>query len=276
MTRFPPDPLHHLEAASVADLHELATPAEREALGLRKHALADGFASACRADGGIMLNRSLGLSSADAPKLPALARFYREAGVGRAFLSVPEQDLSALEGPLLALGCAPARSWRQFRREAAPPPPYDGDLRVERIGPDHGEAFARIAASAFDLGPALVPVLARLPQRPHANVFLSFDGRGAIGCGVLYAIDGAGYLTWGATDPAQRGRGSQRALMAARIRHACELGLAVLHTETGEAVPGDPQHSWNNILRAGFRPTGRVFNFSFPAQAGQQSPRTGC
>lgn len=270
-----PHLLHCLEAASIGDLHALASVDERESLGLRSHALEDGFASACRADGGIMLNRTLGLSPSDAPKLPALAAFYREAGVGRAFFSVAEQDLPVLEGPLLALGCAPARSWRQFRREVSPPPRIEGDLRVERIGPEHGEAFARIAAAAFDLGPALVSVLARLPQLAHAHVFLSFEGEAPIGCGVLYAMGGAGYLTWGATDPAHRGRGSQRAVMAARIRHACELGLAVLHTETGEAVPGDPQHSWNNILRAGFAPAGRVRNFSLLAQAGQQAPRTG-
>src|SRR5690606_35691942 len=103
----------------------------------------------------------------------------------------------------------------------------------------------------------LFPLLARLPGEPQAHVFMSFEGETAVGCGVLYVEGEAGYLTWGATAPRFRGRGSQRALMAARIAHARQLGLSVLHTETGEAVPGDPQHSWNNILRAGFEPQGR-------------------
>jgi hypothetical protein len=33
---------------------------------------------------------------------------------------------------------------------------------------------------------------------------------------------------------------------------ARDMGLGTLHTCTGEAVPGDPQHSYANILRAGF------------------------
>lgn len=40
--------------------------------------------------------------------------------------------------------------------------------------------------------------------------------------------------------------------MAQRIADAHDLGCRVLATATGEAVPGDPQHSYRNILRAGF------------------------
>jgi hypothetical protein len=47
----------------------------------------------------------------------------------------------------------------------------------------------------------------------------------------------------------------QRALLAHRCRQAEALGCRRVHTCTGEAVPGDPQHSYNNILRCGFRET---------------------
>lgn len=253
--------LARLEATSVADLHALASPLENAALGLRRMALAQGFASACAEDRGIMLNRTLGLCAADAERVPDILTFYRAQSIRRAFISVPEEAWRALQSQLRAAGCGPGRTWRRFQRTLSlPPPDYRGALSVRRIGPALGPEFARIAGAAFDLGPDLFPLLARLPGRPHAHVFMSFDGATAVGCGVLYVDGDAGYLTWGATAPSFRGRGSQRALMAARIAHARALGLAVLHTETGEAEPGQPQHSWNNILRAGFEPGAAVFN----------------
>lgn len=39
---------------------------------------------------------------------------------------------------------------------------------------------------------------------------------------------------------------------ARRIADAEEAGCEVLFTETGEALPGTPQHSFHNIQRAGF------------------------
>lgn len=43
--------------------------------------------------------------------------------------------------------------------------------------------------------------------------------------------------------------------MAARIAFAREAGCLTLFACIGEEVPGDPQHSSSNILRAGFRET---------------------
>lgn len=40
--------------------------------------------------------------------------------------------------------------------------------------------------------------------------------------------------------------------MAKRIETIIEMGCQHIFTETGEAVDGDPQHSYGNILRFGF------------------------
>ncbi|HUG99452.1 MAG TPA: hypothetical protein VMQ83_09790 [Gammaproteobacteria bacterium] len=44
-----------------------------------------------------------------------------------------------------------------------------------------------------------------------------------------------------------------------------ELGCRKLLTCTGEAVPGDPQHSYRNILKAGFRESYVRDNYALPA-----------
>ena len=62
----------------------------------------------------------------------------------------------------------------------------------------------------------------------------------------------AAALDWGTTHPDFRRRGSQTALLSTRIRFALEQGCKMICTMTGEAVPGDPQHSYSNIRKNGF------------------------
>lgn len=68
-------------------------------------------------------------------------------------------------------------------------------------------------------------------------------------------------LDWAATLPAYRGRGGQGVVLCQRIRDALDLGCRGLLTTTGEAVEGDPQHSYRNIERVGFRPIYTRENF---------------
>jgi hypothetical protein len=42
-------------------------------------------------------------------------------------------------------------------------------------------------------------------------------------------------------------------LLARRISDAARLGTTDVFTETGEAVEGEPQPSYNNILKVGFK-----------------------
>jgi len=93
-----------------------------------------------------------------------------------------------------------------------------------------------------------------------------------VGAAALRVEDGVGWFDWSATRPEFRGRGSQTLLLATRIRKAVELGCHTLCSETGEAVPGDPQHSFHNLVRAGFRPTHTRDNFA-PAAVTDASGR---
>ena len=64
--------------------------------------------------------------------------------------------------------------------------------------------------------------------------------------------DGIGYLDFGATHPDFRRRGGQTGILNTRITAALDAGCTSIVTMTGEAVPGDAQHSYSNIQRAGF------------------------
>ncbi|MFP6730515.1 MAG: GNAT family N-acetyltransferase [Alphaproteobacteria bacterium] len=164
----------------------------------------------------------------------------------------PEAEPAEMVGWLLDAGLEKARGWQKFQRGREAPPHSTSDLRVEEIGPDHGDAFASILCAAFDLGDLAEPWLAKLPGHAGWHVFMCFDGDQPAGTATLFVKDGLAWFDFAATAPAFRRRGSQGALLAARIKAALDHGCHAMFTCTGEEVPGDPQHSFKNILKAGF------------------------
>jgi hypothetical protein len=162
-------------------------------------------------------------------------------------------------------GLERARSWQKFSRgrdEAIET--RETRLVTRRIGGDLGAAFARILCAAFDLGEVAEPWLARLAGAPDIHVFMTFEGETPAGVGALMIKGDQAWTDFGATAPEMRGRGAQGTNLAVRVRFALEQGCRAIHTCTGEAVPGEPQHSWNNIKRCGFREAYLRENYSPP------------
>ena len=111
--------------------------------------------------------------------------------------------------------------------------------------------------------------------------YVAYDGEAPAGAGALFVHERpslgrvaglgpatlparAGWLGFGATLPAFRGRGGQSAILAARIEDARQQGCATVETETGELQDGRPSSSYRNILRAGFREAGVRPNYRAP------------
>ena len=106
--------------------------------------------------------------------------------------------------------------------------------------------------AAFDFETGFQPAIAALVDADNWHAYMSFDGETPAGTGALYMRAGTAYLDFGATSPACRRRGSQSALLHTRLSAALDAGCSEVVTMTGEAVPGDAQHSYRNIQRAGF------------------------
>lgn len=248
----------HLELATLVALHESAGDQLRKRLGLELHDVDGTHVSIARNDPSIMLNRALGLGLAGPAGKGTIERIrglYGEAGVERFFLHVhPDAKPDDLREMLTRSGLRTHRRWMKFERGTEPPPEARSDLRVREIDAAHGEDFGRIAAPAFDLSPEAAALFPGLVGRPGFHLYLSFDGDTPAGTGLLYIEGETAWADWGATDPAFRGRGSQRALLARRMRDAIEAGCTRIMSCTGEEVPGDPQHSYHNLEWVGFRP----------------------
>lgn len=157
------------------------------------------------------------------------AKFVRDAG------TMPETGASSADG-------------RRPRRDA------QGELTVRSAhGASDAQAFARLIAAGLDVPGHAEPILAALVGRPRWSVSLACaDGQPVAGA-ALFMARNAGYLAMAATSPGWRRRGAQAALIARRLEQAASAGCRWVFSETGEAVAGEPNHSFDNLLRAGFR-----------------------
>lgn len=248
-----------IERAALEDLHAAATPEIRERLGGSGQKVGSAFVSIASElpATAIVINRAIGVGLA-APEtedsVSAIVEAYRSARVERYFVHAhPEAKPVELEGWLMSLGLEKARGWQKFSRGTEPVPKPKTELSIREIDQHDAEASATIVSEAFDLGEVARPWLQQLPGRDRWHVFMSFDGDTPAGAGALFIDGDVGWTDFGATAPAFRGRGSQSALLRLRVEFALDSGCKQVFTCTGEEVPGDPQHSYSNILKCGFK-----------------------
>jgi hypothetical protein len=244
-----------------------------ERVGLRVlHADGAAIAVMARVDH-FQFNRVIGLG-VDAPPSPATIDLaletYRAAGV-RGFL--------VHEGPTAPPDLGPAlaerglvrfhRDWVKVHRDASAPAPAPTDLRIEEVPREGAEAFGRVVCQGFGMPELLAPLQVGIVGHPRFRAYWALDGDTPVAAGVLYVKGESAWLGIGATLPSHRRRGGQGALMARRIGDAVALGARHLFTETGVAVPGQPNTSYANMLRAGFAPLYVRANWTPPKADGR-------
>ena len=247
-----------MEAAGLEAVHETASDEIRDRLGLHLERIDGTMVSIVASDPSPLFNRALGLGlhgPATEECIERICAAYREHDVEGFYLGVhPAARPDSIEQMLKNASLKPARGWMKFERGPDPAPAAESSLAVREIGEDHVDEFGRIAASAYGMTPEAAGLVRGLVNRSGFHLYMTFDGDTPAGTGAM-VIDGeCAWFEWAATDPAFRKRGSQRALLARRIEDAVDAGCTRLLTCTGEAVPGDPQHSYHNIEWAGFEP----------------------
>jgi len=245
-----------IERQALVAWFESASRLELRGFDWKLEQIGDALCSVSATEPSILISRVLGLGSETAPTLEQLVeiqRLYREAGVSRFFLHVVPKIMDPETEKLLTdAGYRRHRGWMKFTRGRAEVAPVNTDLTIRQIGPDEAADFAAIVAPAFDMTPACQPALTALASDPNWHLYMSFEGTRPAGTGAVYIQGQAAYTDWGATHPDFRRRGSQTAILNTRIRKALDAGCTTIVTMTGEAVPGDPQHSYSNIRKMGF------------------------
>lgn len=248
-----------IELDAMRDMFEAPPTEVAGALGLNLGWVGGAWAFGAAGIPDVVFNRVLGLgvfAPAQRDDLARIAEGYRAAGVDRYLVHLaPQAQPAELAGWLAEAGYTPfRRAWAKFARkaewlDAAGPP----TLAAVEIGPERAGEFARLIVESFHLPDAAAPLLAALPGRPAWLCYLATDGGRPIAAAAMFARGRDAWLGLAATDPSARGRGAQTLLLKRRISDAARLGASEVHVETGEAVAGEPQPSYQNILKVGFR-----------------------
>lgn len=262
-----PVPFERIEREAWCSLVEACPDETRRELGLTYESVSGALVLSAPCLQNPLFNRVIGLGTAGTlarTDVEAVIDGYENTGVEHYFVHLwPGQARAVIDW-------LERRGVRRYRRGWVKLF-CDGQPRLDAARCSYPVRRARITESAevgrllargFDLPERAAPVFGALTGRPEWHVFVSTDGDAPIGAGLLYlGYDGA-YLAGAATDPAYRGRGVQSALLSARLRAGVALGYRRFISETGESVPGDPQHSQRNLERAGLRPAGVRDNYA--------------
>jgi GNAT superfamily N-acetyltransferase len=247
-----------IEREAMRDLFAAADPA----LDATVREIGPAALFSVRAVPALLFNRALGLgvfrpaSHADAV---AVTRHFAERGVTRYLVHLhPHLEPPRVRDWLCDQGLVPyRRAWTKYARGAAPAAAAETSLRLERIdgdpGHDRAAHFARVVCDGYGLPPAAAGLLRPLAGRPRWYLYLSYAGDRVAGTAAMFIAGDLAWLGFGATEPEFRGRGSQRALLAQRIRDGLDAGVRTFHVETGETIPGEPQSAYHNFLGAGFQ-----------------------
>ena len=150
-------------------------------------------------------------------------------------------------------GFGPGRTWDKLCRDVSAPPEAATDLRIEVLGAEHARVFAGVMLVGFEMPEAARPFVEAETLLPGWMLFGALDGDEVVGVAGMYVDGDIAGLSGAATLPQHRGRGAQRALMAARITAAAEAGVTFLGTETWSEFDGAQNPSLHNMHWAGFR-----------------------
>jgi GNAT superfamily N-acetyltransferase len=255
MKSITPSLAHRLELAYAqrAALYAHARQALHQELESRTEPYGGG--SLVYAGPGAPVNRAIGLGFVglfNETDLARVERFYSIRG------AAPRLDLCPLAHPSLLEMLQASRYRlegfysvlaRPLRRSA--PPAASPGVRVALARPEDADLWLRTVAEGFsgqDPPPAeAIDLIAPTFYSETARCFLAYvEGRPA-GGGALIAHQGVAELCSASTRPAWRRRGVQRALLAARLADARQLGC-----EWAMSVTAPGGASQRNLERAGF------------------------
>jgi len=241
------------EAAAWRDLFAAATPALAETLGARLEPFAGGVALVASAVAMVLYNRAFafGLDTPiDEVSLDRIIGLYDRGPF--AIQPSPATRPAEVSRWLETRGLVARSSWVKWIRDTRPLSRDAGGPRIERVGPEQAGSLVAIAATVFRHEGPLRDWIPVVIGRAGWHHYLAFDGATPIAVAALHVEDGAGWLGWGGTLEAHRGRGAQSALIAARVRDAIAQGCRWIVSETADDLPEKPNPSFRNLARAGF------------------------
>lgn len=146
-------------------------------------------------------------------------------------------------------------SWTKLARRApASALRWGGAVEVRLAGAAQADLFGALMCRGFGFPPRLAPLWSAIVGRPGWSCHLAYLDDRPVGSGIMYAAGGYAWLGGGTTIAEFRNRGVQTALISDRMNVGTAQGVAVFVVETAEPEPASSRVSYDNLVKAGFRP----------------------
>lgn len=252
----PTEQLEQIEINAWADLYEAAGTLKDNPCGISIHREEPYVAMSVAGFDILALNRIIGWGEGpqrSVHNLRKIINIFRQAGALRIFLQLHPSLVDADAGETLReTGFTYYNNWVKLYRKAEPLTGVKSDLRIEEIGPERADDFARVLLEGFEWDRRLRPWMGSVAGRPNWHLYLAFDGERPVATGAFYRSGEYAWVDMAATLADCRGRGAQAVLMQRRIADAIKLGCKYLVVETAEETPERAAPSYRNMLRFGF------------------------
>jgi ribosomal protein S18 acetylase RimI-like enzyme len=239
-----------------SDYYRAAGPEVTKNCDLQIRKIGSGIATAAGKIDILAFNRVIGLGLTEPvmeEQLKDIIRFYRPTGIPRIFVQLsPKVVTNDLSGLLDKHGLQHYNNWTKLYREVNPIPQAESSLRIEQIGEDRADLFARIIISSFEWPLMVKPMVALPVGRKGWKHYLAYQGSEPVACAACFIKGKYASLAFAATLPDYRGLGAQSSLIARRFQDAAEAGCEWMVVETAEDKPERPVTSYRNLKQLGF------------------------
>ena len=204
--------------------------------------------------GGFPFNRTLGIGRLDNEVLDKIENFYNGKD-GIFALQIPPFVLDEERKELITnRGFSYANSWITFYRDTSPVNFMRGtDVEIKEISAEYSAEFARNLNEIFSFPRKLDDICASTFGKKEWITFMAFDGSKSAGAASVCITGETANLSFAHVLPEYRRRGIQCALLTKRIDAARERGAKWITVDTTENSGENPDPSYWNVLRHGFR-----------------------
>ena len=234
-------------------MHKFADDASMKKAGFRL--LRRDNLTAIRSDifPGFSLNRALGMSKIDNEFLDSIDDFYSGKS-GKYAIQIPPELMNDEKIELLKeRNYNYVNSWVTFYRDTSPIESRGTDLDIREVTKENASDFAYMLNEVFGFPHEFDGVISStVGTEPWIN-FMAFDGSKPAGSAGICITGETAYLSFANVLPEYRRRGIQGELLKRRIDTARERGVKWVFVDTGEDSEENPNPSYWNILRSGFR-----------------------
>ncbi len=217
--------------------------------------LRDGELTAIRTDifPGFSLNRALGITEINETFLDRIEDFYK-GREGKFALQIPPNVLDESKIDLLkSRGYSYTNSWVTFYRDSSPIETKGTSLTVKEIGKEHAMIFGHMLNEVFSFPHEFDEIAASTTGAKDWVTFMAFDGDIPAGSASVCITGETAYFSFAHVLPEYRRRGIQGELMKKRIDAARKRGAKWIFVDTAENSEENPNPSYWNMLRHGFR-----------------------